>query len=95
MTIKKPGPHKKSNPPRDKSHLNWVASQGCMICGGVACVHHIRILGEPRDDKRTIPLCFYHHQGMGGIHFLGKHAWRKIHGHELAMLEKLMQLIEF
>lgn len=94
--IKKPGPAKKSKPPKDKAHLNWVASHGCMIPGCLEppCVHHIRILGEPRDDKKTIPLCYKHHQGECGIHTYGKHVWRKIYGHELEMLDELMKLKE-
>lgn len=90
MRFKKSAPKSKKTKTKDeKSHLNWVASQGCMICGGEACVHHIRILGEPRDHKKTIPLCYDHHQGPNGIHHLGKHAWRKKYGHELGMLNKL------
>jgi len=89
--LEKPGPHKKSKTKTDKAHLNWVASQGCMICGNNPNLHHIRILGEPRDDLKTIPLCYEHHQGPEGIHFLGKHAWRKKYGHELDMLKELME----
>lgn len=91
MKYLKPGIHKKQKPTKQKDHKEWVASQGCMICGGVACVHHIRILGEPRDDMRTIPLCYDHHQGSDGIHFLGKHVFREIFGHELDMLAELME----
>ncbi len=74
----------------EKDHLNWVASQGCMICGCPACVHHIREFGEPRNHYKTIPLCYLHHQGESGIHTKGKKEWRKEFGHELGMLEKLM-----
>ncbi len=88
----KPGLKKKhSRDGAGKAHLDWVASQGCMICGSPACVHHIRINGEPRDDYRTIPLCWYHHQGAEGIHHLGKSEFRKRYGHELDMLGKLNQ----
>lgn len=90
--ISKPGPHKKQKPPKDKAHLNWVASQPCMIpgCSDRSNVHHIRILGELRDDKKTIPLCYNHHQGDEGIHGLGKHVFRERYGHELGMLKDLM-----
>ena len=94
--ITKPGKRKKnkSKQKSEKDHLNWVASQGCMICGGVACVHHIRILGEPRDHYKTIPLCYNHHQGYEGIHFLGKHVFREKYGHELDMLGELMKKVD-
>lgn len=96
MKFPKPDKHKKKKPPKDKPHMNWVASQGCMIpgCSNSPNVHHIRILGEPRDDRRTIPLCYFHHQGDEGVHFLGKHVWREKFGHELDMLNELMKLKE-
>ncbi len=88
--LSKPGAKKKSGrKSAAKAHLNWVASQGCIICGSVACVHHIRIMGEPRDDFKTIPLCHYHHQGSEGLHHLGKAEWRKRYGHELDYLKQL------
>ena len=86
----KPSKKKNTRPPKQKDHMNWVASQGCMICNGVACVHHIRISGDTRDDMKTIPLCWDHHQGPNGIHFLGKHVWREEYGHELDMLDDLL-----
>jgi hypothetical protein len=95
LKFAKPGKtKKKSRSISEKDHLNWVASQGCIICGSEACVHHIRIMGEPRDDFKSIPLCWHHHQGPEGIHTLGKYAWRKTYGHELDMLKKLMKRID-
>ncbi len=95
--LKFPKLGKKKKPPKDTpetiAHKNWVASQPCMIpgCPGRSNVHHIRINGEPRDHFKTIPLCWNHHQGPEGIHGLGKYTWRKINGHELDMLDKLMK----
>lgn len=85
---------KRSKQKSEKDHLNWVASQGCMIpeCLEPPSVHHIRILGEPRDHFKTIPLCYCHHQGSEGIHFLGKHVWREKYGHEIDMLNELTRL---
>ena len=91
----KPGKRKKvpKDTPETIAHKNWVASQLCMIprCLDRSSVHHIRINGEPKDHFKTIPLCHEHHQGDTGIHGMGKHAWRKIYGHELDMLEELMR----
>jgi len=90
MKFEKPGkPVKHSKTKKEKAHLNLVASHGCMICGKRANVHHIRISGEPRDHRKTIPLCYDHHQGSEGIHFLGKKEWRKRYGHEFDMLNEL------
>ena len=90
----KPEKYKKSKPKKDKAYLNWVASQGCMIpgCANPPCVHHIRELGELRDDRKTIPLCHKHHQGdPEGLHFMGKKLWAEKFGSELCMLEELMK----
>jgi hypothetical protein len=46
-------------------------------------------MGEPRDDSKTIPLCWNHHQGPDGIHTLGKYVWREKFGHELDYLNNL------
>jgi hypothetical protein len=83
---KKPKPGKTK---KEREHLNRVVSLGCVICNKNSNVHHIRILGEPRDHFKTIPLCYNHHQGREGIHTKGKKEWRKIYGHELDMLDKI------
>lgn len=47
-----------------------------MICGRAATVHHVRICGSARDDRRILPLCPPHHQIQHGprtsIEGLGK-----------------------
>ena len=90
--FKKPGLAKKSKPAKDKAHLNWVASNPCCVCGDfIVQVHHIRILGEPRNHFKVIPLCWNHHQGPEGIHNIGKRVWRAKYGDELSMLSNLME----
>jgi hypothetical protein len=87
-------PKKRGKTAEEKAHLNWIASLPCSIegCPNPVNVHHIREFGEQRDDFKTIPLCFDHHQGKSGIHFLGKHAWREIYGHELDILKKIQSM---
>lgn len=84
---------KRQKTPEEKDHLAWVASQPCSIpgCPNRSNVHHIREHGEPRDHFKTIPLCWDHHQGDGGLHGLGKYVFRERYGHELDMLEELMK----
>lgn len=91
MKHQKPGKkHKKSKTKAEKDHLNLVASHHCAVCDNpIVCVHHIRESGEPRNHFKTIPLCYDHHQGENGIHYLGKDEFRKRFGHELDMLVKL------
>jgi hypothetical protein len=53
---------------RDKAHLQFVASQSCLICGRRPCdPHHLRFaqvraLGRKVSDEFTVPLCRMHHR---------------------------------
>ena len=53
---------------RDKAHLEFVASQPCLICGRRPCdPHHLRFaqkraLGRRVSDEFTVPLCRLHHR---------------------------------
>jgi hypothetical protein len=62
LTISEPRRH------RDKSHLKFVASQPCLICGrSPADAHHLRFtqpraMGRKVSDEFTVPLCRTHHR---------------------------------
>ena len=64
---------------RDKSHLKFVASQPCLVCGRQPSdPHHLRF-AQPRaiglkvSDEFTVPLCRGHHRE---IHRIGdEKAW--------------------
>src|SRR5471032_2770328 len=53
---------------RDKSHLKFVATQLCLVCGrSPADAHHLRFaqpraLGRKVSDEFTVPLCRTHHR---------------------------------
>src|SRR5258708_22435965 len=53
---------------RDKTHLKFVASQPCLVCGrSPADAHHLRFtqqraIGRKVSDEFTVPLCRAHHQ---------------------------------
>jgi hypothetical protein len=55
---------------RDKSHLRFVASQPCLVCGRQpADPHHLRFaqpraLGVKVSDEFTVPLCRGHHRQL-------------------------------
>jgi hypothetical protein len=55
---------------RDKSHLRFVASQPCLVCGRQPCdPHHLRFtqpraLGLKVSDEFTVPLCRGHHRQL-------------------------------
>ena len=55
---------------RDKSHLRFVASQPCLVCGRhPSDPHHLRFaqpraLGVKASDEFTVPLCRGHHRQL-------------------------------
>jgi ERF superfamily protein len=55
---------------RDKAHLQFVASQPCLICGRRPCdPHHLRFaqkraLGRKVSDEFAVPLCRVHHREL-------------------------------
>jgi hypothetical protein len=63
-------PLTKSNRKRSKVHLNFVASQPCLICQRAPCdAHHLkfaqsRSLGMKVSDEFTVPLCRDHHHEL-------------------------------
>ncbi|HUQ38302.1 MAG TPA: RAD52 family DNA repair protein [Aestuariivirga sp.] len=67
---------------RDKSHLQFVATQPCLVCGRLpAEAHHLKFsqpsaLGRKVSDAFTVPLCALHHRDLHTT------------GHELAWWEK-------
>ncbi len=62
LTIAEPRRH------RDKTHLQFVASQPCLICGRMPSdAHHLRFtqpraMGRKVSDEFTVPLCRTHHR---------------------------------
>jgi hypothetical protein len=62
LTISEPRRH------RDKTHLKFVSSQPCLICGrSPADAHHLRFtqsraMGRKVSDEFTVPLCRTHHR---------------------------------
>ena len=76
-----------------REYMGKVAQLPCAICGvyGVH-VHHIRTgigMGRRASDFDTLPLCPEHHQGMTGIHGMGRKAWERHHGiTELQLLKQ-------
>ena len=60
-----------------KSHMDRVASTGCVICReyegqhNPGHVHHIADGSNPRSDFMTACLCESHHTGGVGVHGMG------------------------
>ena len=55
---------------RDRDHLRFVASQGCLVCGRTPSdAHHIRFaeqraMGRKVSDRFTVPICRLHHREL-------------------------------
>ena len=55
---------------RDRAHLEFVASQPCLLCGRQPCdAHHLRFmqpkaLGRRVSDEFAVPLCRTHHRTL-------------------------------
>lgn len=55
---------------RDKTHLKFVSSLACLVCGRQPCdPHHLRFaqlraLGRKVSDEFTVPLCRTHHREL-------------------------------
>ena len=55
---------------RDRDHLKFVATQGCLVCGRTPSdAHHIRFaeeraMGRKVSDRFTVPICRLHHRDL-------------------------------
>jgi len=43
---------------KEKHYLKEVAELGCIVCGALAEIHHVRKHGEKRKHSQVIPLCY-------------------------------------
>jgi len=83
----------------ESDYMGRVAALGCVVCRRMgygpspALVHHIRTgigMGRRASNFDTIPLCKEHHQGMTGIHGMGRKAWERHIGiTEIQLLEQI------
>jgi hypothetical protein len=81
---------------RDRAHLEFVASQPCLLCGRQPCdAHHLRFmqaraLGRRVSDEFAVPLCRTHHRAL---HRSGDEAaWWKASGIDpVAIAHRLWQ----
>lgn len=81
-----------------KRHMGRISQMPCAICGAFGVhVHHLRTgigMGRRASDFDTMPLCPEHHQGMTGIHGMGRKAFERHHGiTELELLKKTKEML--
>jgi hypothetical protein len=72
----------------DKEYLAWMANQPPLVTGpGRITIHHVRRFGEPKNDRRTVPLPASLHMIQDGPHTsieaLGKAKFEKRYGVDL------------
>lgn len=84
-----------------KKHYNRIAELGCILCRHLGYfdtpteIHHIRRLGNVRNDSPVIPLCPEHHRGNTGVHGLGKKGFARHYGlTEEDLLERTLKLLD-
>ena len=90
---------------REREHLNAVADLGCIICGGLAEIHHLKInpetghrlgMSQRASHFHVIPLCPLHHRqgGIGVAYHAGPRTWENIHGTQAELWRKVQGMIE-
>ena len=66
---RRPGPPRRGRV-LDPKYMAWLATQPPLVSGpGRMTIHHVRRLGEQKDDRRTVPLPASLHLIQEGPHF--------------------------
>jgi hypothetical protein len=60
---------RRHKPVAAERYHDWIAAQGCLVCGAPACVHHVTGYADKpgrfsRDHWLVVPLCPGHHQSV-------------------------------
>lgn len=77
-----------------REHWQRVSEAGCLICGAAPEIHHCHTGGGGRKNHdAVIGLCWLHHRGPQGIHFMGRKKWQAIFGYEQELLDKLESML--
>jgi len=62
----------------ERAYMGRVAELGCVICGGIPELHHNtknRGYGAKSSNYDIMPICYKHHRGEEGIHYIGVKTW--------------------
>jgi len=66
-----------------------------MICSQPCEIHHCGTgAGGRKNHDKVIGLCWLHHRGPQGIHFMGRKKWQRIYKTEEEFLHILDNLLE-
>ena len=83
-------------PPNKAERAHWerVRELGCVVCAGIAEIHHcLTGRGGRKDHMKVIPLCNAHHTGYLEIHHLGRKKWQVMFGTEQEHLENVRRAL--
>jgi hypothetical protein len=83
--------------PTKAQRARWdkMREHGCMICGGMAAIHHCETgMGGRKNHDKVIPLCHYHHQGEQGIHSMARRPWQETYGTEQELMARINKIID-
>lgn len=75
-------------------HMGRVKGLPCCVCDAPppSSAHHVTGDKMPRNDMRTIPLCYDCHQGPNGYH-AAKRSWVEKNGHDYNFLPAINRAI--
>lgn len=75
----------------DPTYLAWIHTQPCAVTGRMpVTAHHVRRHGEPKSDRRTIPLVAEAHLYDAGPYSIERLGKRKFEAHFGVGLELLI-----
>lgn len=85
----------------EKKYWNKLCDLGCIACrtylgkrNDYVSIHHINGRTKPNCHKDVLPLCFEHHQGREGIHFMSRKVWEQKYGKQEDLKKLCNKLLE-
>jgi hypothetical protein len=91
---RKPPQAERNGPPRNWKYRAWIRSLPCCACGTLQFVEASHTgkdggMRQKSSDYSCVPLCsLCHRVGPQAYHWIGKDAFEKLHGLDLARLAK-------
>ena len=79
--------------------VRWrlIRELGCIVAGcnhKRPAIHHCKTGGGGRKDHdKVLPICYTHHQGIEGLHTLGRPVWEAKYGTEQELMQKTKLLL--
>ncbi len=72
---------------KEKKYWSDLSDLGCVVCrtyrgqiNTYVSIHHIDGRTKKGCHMKVLPLCYQHHQGKEGIHFISRKVWEQKYG---------------